>query len=450
MAQSGFDAEAAVAEFVARHAAECEALGCASPDEGLSIAIAWIVFPLTMLLAAMLMSRLGVFWALYARCLKTLRRPWLARSGFGAMIAFMFVVVSIPFGVLELFDVVADPGAPRTVINCEGDLCLPAPSVAERLLQFLQDQLWRAFGLAIPFAVLAPIAFYLWDHRPKVLLAVAVIVYLGWWVAQSESHWTDSYPLPAGDLRNDVEEIAERAGIDMTRVLVGVPPGLDGGLYEARAQWHNGSTKAVMSERLLNIHWAHPRVYNPPLIPIKAAEFRAVTAHELAHLKHRHFEWQMVLVAIFVAMFAGLARRLACHLSSRFDGQATSGSPTAQALALFLALSFALHFVHLPIHRNVVRIMEHQADATGLELARDPDGAASFHAKAARGGALVRDRWYHLLYRTHPDGLTRIRRAMEWKAANPPTDWTANGLAGELRQRSADWLDPVTDWPEPR
>ncbi|MEM6493113.1 MAG: M48 family metalloprotease [Pseudomonadota bacterium] len=448
MAKTGFDADAAVAEFVARHVAECQALGCVSPDESLSVAINLIIFPLAILLAAILLFRLGIFRALYAGCLKTPRRPWLARAGFGALIAFMFVVGSLPFALLELFDLLSPIETPRMVHNCVGDFCPPAPSVAERLLPFFREQIWRAFGLAVPFAALAPIAFYLWDHRPKAFLAVVVIVYLGCWVAQSESHWADSYAVPEGALRDDVEEIARRADIDMKRVLIGVPDKLGAGLYDARAGWHKGSTKAVMSERMLNIHWAHPRVYKLPLIPITAAEFRAVTAHELAHLKHRHSEAQIALVAVFVTMFVGLTWRSSRHLSSRFDALNAASPSTAQSLVLFFAFGFALHFVHLPIHRNLVRIMEHQADAMGLELARDPDGAASFHAKAARGGALVQDRWYHLLYRTHPDDLSRIRRAMEWKAVNQPGNWTATGLAGELRQRSADWLEPITDWPE--
>ena len=81
----------------------------------------------------------------------------------------------------------------------------------------------------------------------------------------------------------------------------------------------------------------------------------------------------------------------------------------------------------------------------------EPDRFAADAALAqfgARHAAECQESWYDALFRTHPDDLSRIRRALEWKAANTPDAWSASGLAGEVRQRSGDWLDPITDWPE--
>lgn len=229
----------------------------------------------------------------------------------------------------------------------------------------------------------------------------------------------------------------------MDRVLMGRANWLvnDGG--GGKAEWLSGETKAVISERLLNIHFVHPHGINPPPGPYSAAELRWVAAHEIAHLQHRHRERTDVIAILLIALLSAMAFAAARKITNRDQNAAGAG-----LVPVFLALGFTLHFVLLPIQRNVWRVLENQADETALDLARDPDGTIAFTLHSSRGQPLVLDRWYHRLYRTHPDSMTRLRRAVDWKARNVPDKWSAQGLTGPIRVRWGDNLELVSDWPE--
>jgi Peptidase family M48 len=441
--QTAFDAEQEIAQLVAEHAAGCAKLACTAKDASVEIALDLIAWPAAVLLTAVLLQRAGFWNGLLRQLSRWLKRVWLARAAFGAVLAMVFVAVSLPFGLFEVLT--ADP-ATQSGFSCpKGTKNCPFPELtrADMVWNFFDKRLDYALMLAAIFAVLAPLAFALVDKRPRTLMVLAAVVYLVWVLVPLESTWKQTYPVPEGPLREDVARIAGRAGLTMDRVLIGEATMLfrDGG--GGRAEWLGGETKAIISERLLNIHFVHPRGISPQQGPYSAADFRWVAAHEIAHVRHRHREWADTVVLIMTALFTILAFVVARKVTMR-DTEA----PSAGLLPVFLAAGLALHFVLLPIQRNVWRVLENQADATALDLARDPDGAIAFTLQDARASRLVEDRWYHALYRTHPDNMTRLRRAVEWKASNAPEQWRAQGLTGPVRWRWRDELKLVTDWPE--
>lgn len=441
--QAALDAKQIVAQLVANHAASCGKLGCAAPDETIDVALDMVVLPLAVLIFAVLLQRAG-FWDWLLRGLSSrLKRTWLAEAGFGAVLAVLFVAVSLPFGLHDVLT--ADPAAQSGFRCVDGTIkCLfPELTRTDMVRNFLAGQLTYAAGLAAIFAVLSPLAFALQRKRPRVLLVIAAAAYLAWLLVPLENRWEQTYPLPEGPLRDDVARIAGRAGIVMDRVLMGQPERLDGDGGGGKVEWIGGEAKAVIGERLLNIHMLHPRAFSPPQGPYSAADFRFVAAHEIAHVHHRHFEWVVAASLLLTALFAASAFVWANRIHRR-DPRSTG----AGFLAMFLALGFAANFVLVPIRQNLWRVLEDQADATALELSREPDGAIGFIAQSARGSPLALDRWYHALYRTHPDNLTRLCRAVEWKANNAPDQWRAQGLAGPVRTRWRDEFELVTDWPE--
>lgn len=441
--QTAITVEQEIARLVADHAASCGKLACAARDETLDVALDLIVLPLAVVIVAALLQRAG-FWDGLLRSLSArLKRTWLAEAGFGALLAVLFVAVSLPFGLHDALT--ADPATQSGIRCVDGTIkCLfPEPTRADMVGHFLGGQLSFALGLAAIFAVLAPLAFALQRKRPRVLLVVAAAAYLAWLLVPLENRWEQTYPLPQGPLRDDVARLAGRAGLTMERVLMGQPERLGGDGGGGKVEWIGGEAKAVIGERLLNIHMLHPRAFSPPQGPYSAADFRFVAAHEIAHVHHRHFESVVAASLLLTALFAASAYVWANRIHRR-DPRSTG----AGFLALFLALGFTANFVLVPIRQNLWRVLENQADATALELSREPDGAISFIAQSARGSPLVLDRWYHALYRTHPDNLTRLRRAVEWKTNNAPDQWRAQELAGPVRTRWRDEFELVTDWPE--
>lgn len=443
--QTAFDAEQEIAQLVADHAAGCAKVACAAKDASLDIALDMIIFPAAVLTVALLLQRAGFWDGLLSALIARLRRAWLAEAGFGAVLAVLFVAVTLPFG---LYDVLTADPATASGIRCSEwikDCPFPKITHASMVENFLDEKLWYALGLAAIFAALGPLAFLLQRKRPRLLLVIAAGAYLAWSLVPMNSRWQQAYPMPEGPLREDVARIAGRAGIAMDRVLMGQPK-----LFRAagggEADWRGANVKAVISEKLLNIHALHPRSFRPVPIPVTAAEFRFVAAHEIAHLRHHHVEWatfaSLITAILGVTLAAAFARR---RCSS---GDPAQDDPSAGFLAIFLALGFTLHFVHVPIRINLQRVFENQADATALDLAHGPDGVLAYTMQDARGQPLVLDRWYHVLYLTHPDSMTRLRRAVEWKARNDPDEWSAHGQTGPVRWRWGKQIKLVTDWPE--
>lgn len=441
--QTAFDAEQEIAQLVADHAAGCAKVACAAKDASLDIALDLIIFPAAVLIVALLLQRAGFWDGLLRALIARLKRAWLAEAGFGAVLAVLFVAVSLPFG---LYDVLTADPATASGIRCSEwikDCPFPKITHASMVENFLDEKLWYALGLAAIFAALGPIGFGLARKRPRVLMVFAAGAYLLWALGPLEATWEQTYPIPEGPLRDDVARIAWRAGIPLDRVLMGQAKWLfkDGG--GGRVEWLDGEAKAVISERLLNIHFIHPRGINPPPGPYSADQFRWVAAHEIAHLQHRHRERIDVIAILLIASLSAMAFGAARKITSRDESAAGAG-----LVPVFFALGFALHFVLLPIKQNVWRVLENQADATALDLARDPDGTIAFTVQSSPGQPLVLDRWYHVLYLTHPDNMTRLRRAVEWKARNDPDEWSAHGQTGPVRWRWGKQIKLVTDWPE--
>lgn len=71
-----------------------------------------------------------------------------------------------------------------------------------------------------------------------------------------------------------------------------------------------------------------------------------------------------------------------------------------------------------PVFNTLTRVMEEDADRYSLQSAGEPDGLSAALVKtieyrAASPGALE-----EFIFYSHPSVENRVRRAMEWKAAN--------------------------------
>jgi STE24 endopeptidase len=73
-----------------------------------------------------------------------------------------------------------------------------------------------------------------------------------------------------------------------------------------------------------------------------------------------------------------------------------------------------------PINNSVVRISEREADAFGLNAAREADGFAKVALKLGSYRKLNPGLLEEMIFFDHPSGRARIRMAMDWKAAHLP------------------------------
>jgi STE24 endopeptidase len=150
------------------------------------------------------------------------------------------------------------------------------------------------------------------------------------------------------------------------------------------------------------------------------AETAAVMGHELGHYVLGHV-WKLVLA---FALLAGVAFFVASRLVPAIIGRwgAAWGLRGIDDVAAFpvYAIVFAIFSLLItPISNNIIRHNESEADAVGLDAAREPDGFAQTALKLSEYRKLEPGPIEEILFFDHPSGATRIRMAMAWKASHP-------------------------------
>jgi STE24 endopeptidase len=84
-------------------------------------------------------------------------------------------------------------------------------------------------------------------------------------------------------------------------------------------------------------------------------------------------------------------------------------------------LIFATYgFVLTPFSNTIGRNIEREADAFAINAAREPDAAATVALKLGKYRKLEPSRLEEFIFFDHPSGRSRIRMAMDWKAAQLP------------------------------
>ena len=205
--------------------------------------------------------------------------------------------------------------------------------------------------------------------------------------------FNDFTPLPEGETRSDVLELAQAAGVKVGEVF-----SVDASRRTTAANAYVtglGPTKRVV-------------LYDTLLDRYNRDEVRVVVAHELAHVRNRDVS-RGVLYAALVAPTAALAvQRLSWELSPE---RGTPGALPAMALAAVV--------VGVPtglIGNRLSRAIERRSDAYSLTLTRAPEAFISFErAIAVQNVAdLKPPRWLTSLLATHPPTAERIGAAVSY------------------------------------
>ena len=130
------------------------------------------------------------------------------------------------------------------------------------------------------------------------------------------------------------------------------------------------------------------------------------------------------LAARSLASAMGLPfRRLQCtpdllpaDITGSYVYAPTSGDFVFRPGPVFTGLLSVLFLVLTPVTNSIVRVAEAEADAFGLDAAREPDGFASVSMKLSEYRKIEPTKWEEILFYDHPSGRTRVQMAMDWKA----------------------------------
>ena len=215
-----------------------------------------------------------------------------------------------------------------------------------------------------------------------------------------EPIFNDYKPVPEGPVRTALLEMADEANIPHDRVLM-----FDGSRqsnnFTANVSGVLGSARIAISD-----------------VALKEAsldEVKAVTGHEIGHYVLGHV-WRIVFVIIFIAMLGFyMADRLFNRVAALFGSKANIGDP--EGLPILLLIVSVLGVLAQPVINGVTRVGESEADAYSLRTVNLPDALAGALVKTAEYRYPRPSVLQEAIFYSHPSVETRVRRAMDWKAA---------------------------------
>ena len=209
-------------------------------------------------------------------------------------------------------------------------------------------------------------------------------------------------PVPPGQVRDAVVEMAQRAGIPPNKVY----------MYNGSRQSNNFTANAGGVGSTARVAISDVAFKNASL-----DEVRAVTGHEIGHYVLKHSWWGILVYSIAAIVLFWIAEQTFPWFARRFGSSATLAEPRGIAVLMFMVSFFAL--LSLPIFNSFSRTLEAQADAYSLRTENRPDALSTALVKTAEYRYPRPNKLEEIIFYDHPSVESRVRKAMQWKATHP-------------------------------
>ena len=209
-------------------------------------------------------------------------------------------------------------------------------------------------------------------------------------------------PVPPGQVRDAVVEMAQRAGIPPSKVF----------MFNGSRQSNNFTANAGGVGSTARVAISDVAFKNASL-----DEVRAVTGHEIGHYVLKHTWWGVLFFAIAAMVVFWLADKIYPRVARAFGTNAPINDPRGVAVLFFLISLFG--FVGMPVMNTFSRTLETQADLYSLRTENRPDALSTALVKTAEYRYPRPNAVEEFVFYDHPSVERRVRTAMEWKAAHP-------------------------------
>jgi len=209
-------------------------------------------------------------------------------------------------------------------------------------------------------------------------------------------------PVPPGQVRDAVVEMAQRAGIPPNKVY----------MYNGSRQSNNFTANAGGVGSTARVAISDVAFKNASL-----DEVRAVTGHEIGHYVLKHSWWGILVYSIAAIVLFWIAEQTFPWFARRFGSSATLAEPRGIAVLMFMVSFFAL--LSLPIFNSFSRTLEAQADAYSLRTENRPDALSTALVKTAEYRYPRPNKLEEIIFYDHPSVESSVRKAMQWKATHP-------------------------------
>jgi STE24 endopeptidase len=239
-------------------------------------------------------------------------------------------------------------------------------------------------------------AWWIWSAG---LTAVAISALLIASPVVIEPLFNEFKPVPAGEVRDAVVVMAQRAGVPTDRIFV----------YDGSRQSNNFTANAGGIGSSARIAISDVAFKGASL-----EEVKAVTGHEIGHYVLGH-TWRFVgTITVLAILFFFLADRLFPRFARAFGSRASLADPAGLPVLVFMVS--LLGFLGGPLVNALSRIDEMEADRYSLETVNLPDALASALVKTAEYRNPRPTALEEAVFYDHPSVERRVRAAMEWKA----------------------------------
>jgi Zn-dependent protease with chaperone function len=288
----------------------------------------------------------------------------------------------------------------------------------EQAIQLGVSIVTSAILLAIVFAVIrrSPGRWWLWGTGAVTgLIALAILVALVF----ISPLFNDYKPMAAGPLRDQILAMARAHDVPADNVYV-FDQSKQHKRISANVSGLGPTIRISLNDNLLG--------RSTP------AEAKAVMGHELGHYVLGHVVQLIVgsglIAGVGLFLLWWLSPRMLARWGARWGVRGTDDPAIAPLFSIVLAVYL---LAMTPVLNTLIRFNESEADAFGLDAAREPDGFASIAMKLSEYRKIEPGKWEERLFFDHPSGRTRVRMAMEWKARHlgelPPGPCKAGGAA---------------------
>jgi STE24 endopeptidase len=249
----------------------------------------------------------------------------------------------------------------------------------------------------------APRTWWVWG---AVTAAAFVVVGSFLYPVVIEPAFNSFEPLPAGELRSDLLELADDNGTPVQDVLVSDASRRTTALNAYVSGF--GSTRRIV-------------LYDTVLDRLPDAQIESIVAHELGHVVADDVLTGTLMGALGAA--AGVAA-LGWLLSSprllRLAGADGPGDPRVIPLVLFLMALGTL--LSAPLQNGVSRQVEARADVRALDLTGNPEAFVDMQQDLAASNLSDPDppAAWHWFFGSHPTAAQRLAMAADWARLERP------------------------------
>ena len=393
MAQE-FDPAAATAAYLAQVPPEAHAKAVAYTQGG-----HWLLLwgALVAVLTAWIVLRSGVLVGVRRAIESRKARPWLAAAAVLGLDAVIETVLGLPWTIYSQWWREKAYGlTSRGLPGFLGEFALTAV-ISIVLTVVLVSLLYALIRRA-------PRAWWAWGGG---LVSVAFVVLLVLGPVFVEPLFNTYREAPSGPIRDAIVEMAKANGVPHDRIYV-YDGSKQSNRYTANVSGLFGTARIAMSDVMF-------------AKGADLAEVKAVVGHEMGHYVRKDMFWLAGALGLMGMVAFFLVDRLFSPVLRWTGAKGVQGLADPAGFPVIGIIIAVLALPATPVY-GALRYFEVAADRYSLEHVNEPDGLARALVKTIEYRAATPSKLEEVLFYDHPAVGSRIRMAMDWKAAHMKVD----------------------------